>query len=87
MGKMTICCCTFTSNLGDIRTLREIIEKNKVEEAIIALEPSEHENIGHQRTWRFAGDHQNYSDMYDILSGSEEMNAIFGAPLIEISPI
>lgn len=75
-------------NLGDIRTLREIIEKNKVEEAIIALESSEHENIG-----KVINELEDLPviikiipDMYDILSGSVKMNAIFGAPLIEISP-
>ncbi len=75
-------------NLGDIRTLRNIIQKHKVEEAIIALESSEHENIG-----KVINELEDLPviikiipDMYDILSGSVKMNAIFGAPLIEISP-
>lgn len=75
-------------NLGDIFNLREIIEKYKVEEAIIALESSEHENIG-----KVINELEDLPviikiipDMYDILSGSVKMNAIFGAPLIEISP-
>ncbi|MBK7852025.1 MAG: sugar transferase [Bacteroidetes bacterium] len=75
-------------NLGDIRTLRSIIQKHKVEEAIIALESSEHENIG-----KVINELEDLPviikiipDMYDILSGSVKMNAIFGAPLIEISP-
>ena len=79
---------THLPNLGDIRTLREIIEKFKVEEAIIALESSEHENIG-----KVINELEDLPviikiipDMYDILSGSVKMNAIFGAPLIEISP-
>lgn len=79
---------THLPNLGDIRTLRNIIEKNKVEEAIIALESSEHENIG-----KVINELEDLPviikiipDMYDILSGSVKMNAIFGAPLIEISP-
>ena len=33
-------------NLGDIFSLREITRNHRVEEAIIALESSEHENIG-----------------------------------------
>lgn len=79
---------THLPNLGDIRTLRNIIEQNKVEEAIIALESSEHENIG-----KVINELEDLPviikiipDMYDILSGSVKMNAIFGAPLIEISP-
>ena len=75
-------------NLGEIQDLREIIKKFNVEEAIIALESSEHENIG-----KIINELEDLPviikiipDMYDILSGSVKMNAIFGAPLIEISP-
>jgi exopolysaccharide biosynthesis polyprenyl glycosylphosphotransferase len=76
------------ANLGGIRNLREIISTHKVEEAIIALESSEHVNIG-----KIIYEMEDMPvimkvipDMYDILSGSVKMNAIFGAPLIEISP-
>lgn len=59
-----------------------------MEEAIIALESSEHENIG--KIINALEDLpvivRIIPDMYDILSGSVKMNAIFGAPLIEISP-
>ena len=75
-------------NLGEIYNLRDIIKQYKVEEAIIALESSEHENIG-----KVINELEDLPvivkiipDMYDILSGSVKMNAIFGAPLIEISP-
>jgi len=75
-------------NLGGIRQLREIISGNMVEEAIIALESSEHESIG-----KIISELEDLPvivkiipDMYDILSGSVKMNAIFGPPLIEISP-
>jgi len=75
-------------NLGGILDLRQIITRYKVEEAIIALESSEHENIG-----KIINELEDtpvivriIPDMYDILSGSVKMNAIFGAPLIEISP-
>ena len=77
------------TNLGGISNLREIIESMKVEEAIIALESSEHLNIG-----KIINELEDLPviikiipDMYDILSGSVKMNAIFGAPLIEISPL
>ncbi|MFM9027227.1 MAG: sugar transferase, partial [Bacteroidota bacterium] len=59
-----------------------------IEEVIIAIESSEHESIG-----KMLNDLEDSGvivkiipDMYDILSGSVKMNAIFGAPLIEISP-
>jgi len=68
------------ANLGGIKNLREIISKNHVEEAIIALESSEHINIG-----KILNELEDMPvlikiipDMYDILSGSVKMNAIFG---------
>ena len=77
------------ANLGGIRNLREIIGLYQIEEAIIALESSEHLNIG-----KIINELEDMPviikiipDMYDILSGSVKMNAIFGAPLIEISPL
>jgi exopolysaccharide biosynthesis polyprenyl glycosylphosphotransferase len=76
------------ANLGGIPNLREIISSHQVEEAIIALESSEHLSIG-----KIINELEDLPvlikvipDMYDILSGSVKMNAIFGAPLIEISP-
>lgn len=76
-------------NLGGIKNLKEIISTYNVEEAIIALESSEHTNIG-----KIINELEDLPviikiipDMYDILSGSVKMNAIFGAPLIEISPM
>ncbi len=75
-------------HLGGIGNLFDIIKSHKVEEAFIALESSEHENIG-----KIIYELEDTSvivkiipDMYDILSGSVKMNAIFGAPVIEISP-
>ncbi len=76
-------------NLGGIKNLREIISTYHVEEAIIALESSEHLNIG-----KIINELEDMPvlikiipDMYDILSGSVKMNAIFGAPLIEITQL
>ena len=76
------------ANLGGIDNLRETIRNHHVEEAIIALESSEHVNIN-----KVINELEDLPviikiipDMYDILSGSVKMNAIFGAPLIEISP-
>ncbi|MCX6291790.1 MAG: sugar transferase [Bacteroidetes bacterium] len=75
-------------HLGKISDLFDIIKQYKVEEAFIALESSEHENIG--KVINQLEDTpvivKILPDMYDILSGSVKMNAIFGAPVIEISP-
>ncbi len=74
-------------HLGELSDLNTIISKYKIEEVIIAIESSEHENIG-----KIVNELDNENiiikvipDMYDILSGSVKMTAIFGAPLIEIS--
>lgn len=75
-------------HLGSVNDLRSIIETMKVEEVIIAIESLEHENIG--KIINLLEDTnvivKIIPDMYDILSGSVKMNAIYGAPLIEISP-
>ena len=75
-------------HLGSINDLRSIIDTRNVEEVIIAIESSEHESIG--KIINLVEDIpvivKIIPDMYDILSGSVKMNAIFGAPLIEISP-
>ncbi len=74
--------------LGGIADLFNIIKEHKVEEAFIALESSEHDNI--RKVIHELEDTpvivKIIPDMYDILSGSVKMNAIFGAPVIEISP-
>jgi exopolysaccharide biosynthesis polyprenyl glycosylphosphotransferase len=76
------------SNLGGVPDLPRIIREQRLEEAIIALESSEHLSIG--KVLNALEDMpvivRIIPDMYDILSGSVKMNAIFGAPLIEISP-
>jgi FlaA1/EpsC-like NDP-sugar epimerase len=75
-------------HLGTIYNLPDIIEKKNIEEAIIAIESSEHDRIG-----PILNELEDIPvlvkiipDIYDILSGSVKMNSIYGAPLIEISP-
>lgn len=75
-------------HLGGVTEIPVIIRKQNVEEVIIAIESSEHENIG-----RIINELEDTDvlikvipDMYDILSGSVKMNSIYGTPLIEISP-
>ena len=74
-------------NIGELSNLKEVIQKYKIEEVIIAIESFEHENLG-----KIVNELDNENiiikvipDMYDILSGSVKMSSIFGAPLIEIS--
>jgi exopolysaccharide biosynthesis polyprenyl glycosylphosphotransferase len=74
-------------HLGELRDMKRIIAEHKVEEVIVAIESSEHDNIGMIINEL---DAPNISikvipDMYDILSGSVKMTSIFGAPLIEIN--
>ncbi len=75
-------------NLGRSDQLKKIIEEEQVEEVIIAMESLEHDRIR-----KIINDLQDTGtiikiipDLYDILSGSVKMTAIFGAPLIAISP-
>ena len=78
----------YLKKIGSLAHLRPLIKENNVEEVVIALESSEHESIG-----RIINELEDtpvivriIPDMYDILAGSVKMNAIFGAPLIAISP-
>lgn len=73
--------------LGNYENISEIIQKNEVEDVIIAIESSEHGKLqeilnlleGNKVTIKVI------PDMYDILSGSVRLSTIFGTPLIEIS--
>lgn len=75
-------------HLGGIEDLTGIIDREKIEEVIIAIESSEHEFLG-----RILNELEDKDliikiipDMYDILSGSVKMTSIFGSPLIIINP-
>ena len=79
---------TELKKLGDYNQLENIINKNKIEEVIIATEPKEHDKIN-----KIINDLADLNvkikviaDMYNILTGSVKMNSIFGALLIEINP-
>ncbi|MEI6816217.1 MAG: sugar transferase [Bacteroidota bacterium] len=75
-------------HIGSINEIEKLIVKYEIEEVIIAIESAEHESLG--RIINLLEDTnviiKILPDMYDILSGSVKMNAIFGAPLIEIYP-
>ncbi len=77
----------FLNHLGSVKELKKIIKEHDIEEAIIAIESSEHESIGRILN-ELIGTNviiKIIPDMYDILSGSVKMTSIFGAPLIEVN--
>ncbi len=72
---------------GKYDNIQSIIEEHHIEEIIIAIESSEHENLK-----KIINDLNECDviikiipDMYDILTGSVKLTAIFGALLIEIN--
>ncbi|HRD51231.1 MAG TPA: sugar transferase [Flavobacteriales bacterium] len=74
--------------LGKWHELRQVIPQHGVEEAIIAVDSTEHEHMS-----RIMNELEGTGvrikvipDMYDILSGSVKMTSIFGTPLIEVNP-
>ncbi len=79
----------FLPHLGGLEDLKKIIRDHHIEEAIIAIESSEHESIGHIVNELEDTDViiKIIPDMYDILSGTVKMTSIFGSPLIIISPM
>ncbi|MFZ6051141.1 sugar transferase [Halocola ammonii] len=73
--------------LGQFGQLPDLISKKNVEEVIIAIESSDHKEIGNILN-ELEGTGVNVKiipDMYDILSGSVKMNSIFGTPLVQIN--
>lgn len=80
---------SYLPHLGGIEDLKNIIRDHKIEEAVIAIESSEHESIGLIINELEDTDViiKIMPDMYDILSGTVKMTSIFGSPLIIISPM
>ncbi len=77
----------YIPNLGSLKDLSQIIESQRIEEVIIALESSEHNQIS-----RIINQLSLYNviikaipDMYDILTGKVKMDHLFGTPLIVLS--
>lgn len=75
-------------NLGNLDELAEIIQKYEVEEALIAIETSEHNKLKRILDSLFDFNEEVLvkiiPDMYDILLGTVKMNYLYGAVLIEI---
>ena len=73
--------------LGKYYDLPQLIEANAIEEILIAVESSDHEDL--EKVISLLED-QNVNisiipDLYDIMSGSVQMNSIFGVPLIRVN--
>lgn len=76
----------FIPGLGSFHTLPQVIKHHRVEEVIIAIEPSEHRLIEQILSW-LEGESVRISilpDVYQILLGSVKVNHLFGTPLIEV---
>ncbi|NEN22196.1 sugar transferase [Cryomorpha ignava] len=73
--------------LGKFGEINRVIEEKQVEEVVIAIESSEHNNLGSivSNLESMKVKIKIIPDIYDILSGSVKMSSIFGAPLIEIN--
>ncbi len=78
---------THLNFLGNSDQIKSIIKEHKIEEAIIAIESSEHQSLEKIISELEGQDVliKVIPDMYDILSGSVKMTSIFGAPLIIIN--
>lgn len=74
-------------HLGGLRNLESIIHSNRVEEVIIALEPSEHQEIGSIINQLSLMDVRISAipSMTDILSGRVKSTTIFDTPLLEVT--
>ncbi|UCH14952.1 MAG: sugar transferase [Bacteroidales bacterium] len=77
----------YLPHLGMLEELKNVIDKYKVEEVIIAIDSSEHDRIGRIINMLIDSNViiKAIPSMYDILTGKVRMNTIFGTPLIQIS--
>jgi exopolysaccharide biosynthesis polyprenyl glycosylphosphotransferase len=77
----------YIPQLGSFTDLKKIVRKNNIEEVIIALESSEHQeinriiNILHECNVAIKA----IPDLHDILTGKVKLETIYGAPLMTIS--
>ena len=73
--------------LGHVDDIENVLIDNEIEEVIIALESTEHDKIRAIISRLEIGDVKIrvLPDMYDILSGTVDMNNIFGALLVEVN--
>jgi exopolysaccharide biosynthesis polyprenyl glycosylphosphotransferase len=79
---------SYLPNLGSIDMLERIVEKNKIQQVILAMEKSEQFRLVEiiNRLSEKEVIIKVIPDLYDILSGSVRMNNVYGAVLTEIKP-
>jgi len=77
----------YLSHLGNMDNISDVIRENRVEEVLIALESSEHNEIEKiiNKLQEVDVIIKVIPDMYDILTGKVKMASLFGVPLIQIS--
>ncbi|MFN7119575.1 MAG: sugar transferase [Saprospiraceae bacterium] len=87
-GKSTNELAAYLPKMGKIPDLAKVIKTEHIEEAIIAIETSEHNKVREILNVLFDYDRQVLvkiiPDMYDIMLGNVKMNHVYGAVLIEI---
>ncbi len=87
-GKSTNKLVEFLPNIGKTKDIASVIIDNKIEEVVIAIETSEHNQLKDILNTLFDFDDRILvkviPDMYDIMLGTVKMNHVFGAVLIEI---
>ena len=73
--------------LGDLTDVKDVIRNNKIEDVIIAIESSEHGQIGEILTkiQDFNIIIKVIPDIYDILTGTVKITSLYSSPLIQIS--
>lgn len=78
----------YLPQMGGLKTIKNVIDENKIEEVIIAIESTEHEKLKSIVDILFEyGDRimvRTIPDTYDILLGTVRLNHVYGAVLIEI---
>lgn len=78
----------YLPQVGKLKDIKSVIEENKIEEVIIAIESTEHEKLKSIVDVLFEYGSRlmvrTIPDTYDILLGTVRLNHVFGAVLIEI---
>ena len=77
----------YLPRIGGLDDLLTIIKEHKIHEVIIAIESSEHDEIG-KITNKLQETNVTIKvipDMYDILTGKVRMSSLYGVPLIQIT--
>ncbi len=77
----------YIPNLGSLKDIEQLIDEQDVEEVIIALDSSEHDQISKiiNQLGLYNVIIKAIPDMYDILTGKVKMDHLFGTPLIQLS--